>query len=165
MKYLVNAYTFDPAAKTITFSEAYALNQLLLVTNVNTNQIIYNFAAPGSGGSISGNVLTLDFDTTAMSSDDALQIFVEIEDTAPADSASLLMRILSMLMAPLGYDKSLQRFRQTAVVESGTITQVSTVATVSTVTNQGNIGGIQGQILPNSASLSAWHACVRTRIS
>ena len=79
-----------------------------------------------------------------------------------AESSSLLGRILRALLAPLGFDKSLQRYRQTAIVESGTITQVSTVATVS---NQVALGGIQAQLLVNGQNISAWQACVRSRIS
>lgn len=79
-----------------------------------------------------------------------------------AEASGLLRRILNALLAPLGFDKSLQRYRQTAIVESGTITQVSTVATVS---NQIALGGIQAQLLVNGQNISAWQACVRSRIS
>jgi hypothetical protein len=41
-----------------------------------------------------------------------------------------------MLMAPLGYDKSLQRTRGTVVIESGTVT------TVSTITNAVPVGNV-----------------------
>ena len=75
---------------------------------------------------------------------------------------TLFVRLLNLLGAPVGYDKSQGRYRQTAIVESGTITQVSTVATLS---NQALIGGIQAQILPNGQNLSAWQACVRARIT
>ena len=78
------------------------------------------------------------------------------------DAQSVLSRILQMLMAPLGYDKSLQRYRQTAVVESGTITTVTTCATVS---NLAAIDGLQGRIQVYGANMSAWADCVRSRIS
>ena len=71
----------------------------------------------------------------------------------------LLTRMLNYLNAPQGYDKSQQRQRNTTVIESGTVT------TVSTVTNQANIGNIQGQILVNAANLAAWNAVVRSRIT
>ena len=80
----------------------------------------------------------------------------------------LLTRMLNYLNAPMGYDKSLQRSRQTAIIESGTVTTVTTVTTVGTVTtmaNQAAIGGIQAQILPNGANLAAWQASVRARIT
>jgi hypothetical protein len=71
----------------------------------------------------------------------------------------LLTRMLNYLNAPQGYDKSLQRARQTAIIESGTVT------TVGTVTNQANIGSIQGQILVNGGNMAAWQAAVRARIT
>jgi hypothetical protein len=71
----------------------------------------------------------------------------------------LLTRMLNYLNAPQGYDKSVQRQRVAAVVESGTVT------TVGTVTNQANIGGIQGQILVNGGNMAAWQAAVRNRIT
>lgn len=74
----------------------------------------------------------------------------------------LLTRMLNYLNSPQGYDKSLQRARQTAIIESGTVT---TVGTVSNVANQTLIGGIQAQILPNSTNMAAWQAAVRNRIT
>lgn len=79
-----------------------------------------------------------------------------------AGGGSLLRQILRVLLAPLGYDKSLQRGRVTAVVESGTVTNVTTVAKLS---NQVAIGGIQAQILVSGQNVSAWQSCVRSRIT
>ena len=94
----------------------------------------------------------------------------QISDASPmpaqdAEASGLLRRILNALLAPLGFDKSIQRYRQTAVVESGTITTVTTVTTVATMTNAANIGGIQAQLLVNGQNISAWQACVRSRIT
>ena len=75
---------------------------------------------------------------------------------------TLFVRLLNMLGAPVGYDKSLQRYRQTTVIENGTITVVNSV---SSVANQVAIGGVQGQILVNGGNLAAWQASVRARIS
>ena len=77
---------------------------------------------------------------------------------ADRHTGGLLLRILQMLMAPLGYDKSLGRQRGTVVVESGTVT-VTTVATLN------NIDGYNGrmQILDNNRV--AWAQCVRARIT
>jgi len=76
--YDIGSYTFDASAKTITFSaiENISLNQIALITNVADGIIIYNFASATKGGSIISNVLTLDYDTTAMSDSDELQIIV-----------------------------------------------------------------------------------------
>jgi hypothetical protein len=81
---------------------------------------------------------------------------------ADANSGSILWRILQVLMSPLGYDKSLQRGRVTAVLESGTVTAVTTVATV---TNLSTIDTLQARLLVNGQNVSAWQACVRSRIS
>jgi hypothetical protein len=74
----------------------------------------------------------------------------------------LLTRMLNYLNAPQGYDKSLQRSRQTAIIESGTVT---TVGTVSNMANQTLMGGIQAQILVNGGNMAAWQAAVRARIT
>ena len=93
---------------------------------------------------------------------------------ADNNSGNLLLRILQMLMAPLGYDKSLGRQRGTVVVESGTVTTVATVTTVSTVTtvttlaaltNLVNVGGYPAQMPVLDQNRSAWAQCVRARIT
>ncbi|MCA6263961.1 MAG: hypothetical protein IM647_05830 [Phenylobacterium sp.] len=91
---------------------------------------------------------------------------------ADNEAGNLLLRILQMLMAPLGYDKSLQRQRSTAVIESGTVTTVSTVSTVSTVTTvsgltniTGNIGNYQANQQVWGQNNATWAACVRSCIT
>ena len=81
---------------------------------------------------------------------------------------TLFVRMLNMLGAPVGYDKSLQRYRQTAVIESGTVTTVTTVTTVATVTNltniTGNIGNYQANQQVFGQNQASWAALVRARI-
>jgi hypothetical protein len=90
---------------------------------------------------------------------------------ADTNSGNLLLRILQMLMAPLGYDKALQRQRSTAIIESGTVTTVTTVNTVTTVTtlssltNIAGIGGYSAQMTVLDQNRSAWAQCVRARIT
>lgn len=81
MKSLISNYTFSAAAKTVTFTDfaSIDLNQVLVITNITDNVIIYNFAA--LGGSVAANVLTLDYDTTSMSDTDELQIFIDVPDS------------------------------------------------------------------------------------
>jgi hypothetical protein len=71
----------------------------------------------------------------------------------------LLTRMLNYFNAPQGYDKSLQRQRGTMVVESGTVTTVSTLANMSAM------GSVQAQIPAYGNNLSAWQAVVRSRIT
>lgn len=74
----------------------------------------------------------------------------------------LLTRVLQYLNAPQGYDKSLQRARVTAVLESGTVT---TVTTVSSVTNIAAVGGYSAQMQIMDTNRTAWAQCVRARIT
>ena len=82
--------------------------------------------------------------------------------------AELLLRILQMLNAPLGYDKSQARQRGTVVVESGTVTTVATVTTVtavSSLTNLAGIGGYNASMQVFDTNRAAWAQCVRARIT
>lgn len=77
------AYTWTPGGAgvgtvTLTGLSTLTLDQVLLITNVTDGEIIYNFADPDSTGSISSNVITLEKDTSSMSSGDVLQIWVDL---------------------------------------------------------------------------------------
>jgi hypothetical protein len=82
---------------------------------------------------------------------------------ADAQSGNLLLRILQMLMAPLGYDKSLGRQRGTVVVE--TLPTLAAVTTVTTLSNIGAIGGYSAQMQVFDTNRTSWAQCVRTRIT
>lgn len=87
MKILFENYTFNAASKQITFNtpSSVSLDQVLVITNVTRNIIIYNFADPSAGGSITNNVLTLTYNTTSMSNNDILQIFLDNALTPASD--------------------------------------------------------------------------------
>jgi hypothetical protein len=82
---------------------------------------------------------------------------------ADTQSGNLLLRILQMLMAPLGYDKSLGRQRGTVVVE--TLPTLAAVTTVTTLSNIGAIGGYSAQMQVFDTNRTSWAQCVRTRIT
>jgi hypothetical protein len=88
MKILVENYTFNSSTKQVTLTDytSISLESVLLITNVTDNIIIYNFADPAKGGSVSGNILTLDYDTSTMSNGDALQIFIEDGQKSASES-------------------------------------------------------------------------------
>lgn len=76
-KQVIKHYVFDASAKTITltdFDDRLDLSRLALITNVTDNVIIYSFTDPLKGATVSGNVITLDYDTTSMSDTDDLRI-------------------------------------------------------------------------------------------
>lgn len=103
MKLKINNYTFNAAARTVTFTDyaSISLAGLLLITNVTDNKIIYNFAKSASGGTVSNNVLTLNYNTTSMSNTDSLQIFYDDRYTTEytLESILLLRRITKLLEA------------------------------------------------------------------
>ncbi|MBF0527556.1 MAG: hypothetical protein HQK56_20945, partial [Deltaproteobacteria bacterium] len=83
----VGTYVFTASSRTIVLDgvdSGFQLEQLLLITNVTDNTIIYNFADPSMGvtsftvtpdGTIT---LVLAYNTTSMSNSDRLQIYVDL---------------------------------------------------------------------------------------
>jgi CRISPR/Cas system endoribonuclease Cas6 (RAMP superfamily) len=138
-------YTFNPTAKTVTFSglsQQVTLANILLITNVTANTIIYNFASSTTGAvSFVNNVLTLDYDTTSMSATDVLQIYIDVESYEES-LATLLRRMNKLLESNAVVDS---RLRQKVVIEAiGTNlaapTEVNATVPVSgTVTATANV--------------------------
>ena len=180
MRILITNYTFNAASKTITFLgySRILLDSVLLITNVTDNVIIYNFAGAGKGGTVSGNVLTLEFDTTTMSNGDSLQIYYDDVAIVPAtvqeqQTTEDLLYLLSVQGNALGklaemVDGANIRAALAAssavigaVTQSGswtltTVTTVSTVTTCSTLTNQAQNGGQPtNDIVPNASNTLA----------
>lgn len=153
------SYTFDASAKTVTITldeGSPSLEALLLITNVTDNVIIYNFANPLLGGTLSGNTFTLTYDTTLMDDSDKLQIWYYISDSlavADVETASLVAALRSLTNV-IGSNASLPDVagRTRVVIDSitgaltlstiTTVGTVTTVTTVATVSNQTNIGGL-----------------------
>ncbi len=92
MKQIITNYTFDASAQTITFNDytSIELERLTLITNLTDGVIIYQFNNVAKGGTVTGNVLTLTLDTTAMDDADDLQIFYEV-DTALSPSGAQII--------------------------------------------------------------------------
>ena len=90
MKIRISNYTFNASTNQITFGDytQISLDGILLVINVTSNIIIYNFANPATGGTVSGNVLTLDYNTSSMSSSDKLLIYYD-DSNIPATNATI----------------------------------------------------------------------------
>jgi hypothetical protein len=138
-------YTFNPTAKTVTFSglsQQITLANILLITNVTANTIIYNFASSTTGAiSFVNNVLTLDYDTTSMSATDVLQIYIDVESYEES-LATLLRRMNKLLESNAVVDSKL---RQRVTIEaigannSSNSTELNTTIPVSgTVTANAN---------------------------
>ena len=159
------SYTFEPTNNKVIFrnlDDAISLSNILVITNVTANTVIYNFASSTKGAvSFNGTELVLDHNTSSMNANDQLQIYLDVKH----EGNSLLRRILSALLAPLGYDKSIQRFKNAAVVESGTLTTCSTVTTCSTASNLVNLNGLPADRIVFGQNFAAWAATNRARIT
>ncbi len=81
-------YSFTPSTRTIVFNQIIQKEKFVLITNVNTNQVIYNFSDPNMKitsystniNSINGAATTtivLQYNTTSMSASDELQVVID----------------------------------------------------------------------------------------
>jgi len=155
-------YTFNPVAKTVTISglsDPISIGNILVINNATANTLIYNFADSARGAvSFTNNVLTLDFDTSAMGATDELQIFLDL-DNNDLEIQAVLRRLLKVLESNSTVDRWQ---RQKIVIEAvgnaqgtpteaaGAIPVTGTVTAVSSGTyNVSN--GIASQATPNSA--------------
>lgn len=82
---IVKNYTFDASARTITFddyTEIFLENILIIVNKSYNNAVIHSSSSSSRTGSVSGNVLTLSYNTESMSDTDKLQIrYVQHDDS------------------------------------------------------------------------------------
>lgn len=146
---IVGSAVLAPGASgvgTVTFTgPALTLNQILIVTNVTRNQIIYNFADATAGVSaFSNNVLTLLFNTATYAASDVLQAFVDVPELQyPTASrvdrtdnlTAMLSRIVKLLESNAVVDQQQrQRLTLDSITSGLTLSNVTTVGTVSAIT-------------------------------
>jgi hypothetical protein len=169
MKIQIKDYSFNKVTKTITFNglTSIDLNSILLITNVTDNVIIYNFANNLMGGTVSGNVLTLTYDTSLMANSDSLQIFIEDGVSAATElTLTALKNLVQLIQTNTDKDddvsrQMLQLLKPLGIITSASgriavdinaiggtiatvtnITNLPTLANVTTLANQSNIGGL-----------------------
>ena len=81
-------YTFNPATKTITVPRIIPKERLMLITNVTSNKVIYNFSDPtliatswsyiqATNNVPAATVIVLNYNTTTMNATDQLQITID----------------------------------------------------------------------------------------
>lgn len=160
MKRMIQNYTFDKTAKTVTLLD-YAsvdLESLLLITNVTDGAIIYNFADPASGATVAGNVVTLEYDTAAMDDNDKIQIYFDDPDYQPT-SYTQQTDIKDLTEAILDAAEQLTFLSNVRGIAAdlrvtllgGALSTLSTVTTVATLSNITNIGGFSASLVIPSA--------------
>ena len=172
MKTLITNYSFSAGGKTITFNDytTIDLNRVLLITNVKSPQvIIYNFADSSLGGTVSGNVLSLSYNTASMANTDSLQIYYDSDELVASQSGqwsivNTLKDLVNAVAFPAWYNRALgNRINTSAVIESGTVTTVTSVTNVAASTLS-MVGGYQANELATSTSIQAWAASNRNLI-
>jgi len=102
--HVLQNYTFNKVTKTVTFNDyrTVYLAGIKLITNVTTGTIIFQFNDGTKNGTVSGNVVTLDYNTTSMSNTDQLMIIYE-EPSIHSDSQTwigLLAKIWQTVKTP-----------------------------------------------------------------
>jgi hypothetical protein len=149
MKTLISNYTFDPLNNIIRFNDFYSasnptgevlkLESILVITNVTTNTMIYNFAALNKGGNIiNGNELFTDMSLASFSNTDKIQIWYENTLTPASDQVAQALfevaRKLDFLTAVRGVSADLR------------VSPLSTpnMSTLSNLTTLSNLAGLSG---------------------
>ena len=168
MKIKIENYTFNKSTKQITFSDyaSIRLDAILLITNATDSTIIFNFADPTKGGTISGNILTLSYDTSSMDNNDKLLIYYDDSTKAELDTIGdeisnkdlmiAIKNLLWMIANPTYIDKTANQIRSQV---TGSVT--ATVSSTSLV----NIDSMQGRLLMMNSNINAWSNSQRRTIS
>ena len=148
MKIKISNYSFNASTGQVTFNDfvttGITLDNVLIITNVTSNVIIYNFADPTTGGTVSKNVLTLTYNTSTMSNTDKLMIYYDDSTVQARDTNvqllqsqnDLLRRAVKVLESQGSVDSS-NRQRVTidaapASLTIGTVTPTVTTTLAST---------------------------------
>jgi hypothetical protein len=153
LKTLITGYFFNATGQKVILTDypQVSLESLLLITNVTNNQIIYNFADPLAGGSVSGNSITLDYNTSGMNNSDCLQIYYDTPYT-PATNETL--NIMSGQLQALQEQNLLMR-RMLKVTESLSIIDTNQRQRVN-IDSWGLGGGTTlGNVIPRDAGNTA----------
>jgi len=148
MKKLIETYTFDASAKTVALTGyTVSLASLLLITNVTDNIIIYNFADATKGGTVSGDTITLTYDTTSMADADKLQIYYD--DSAATQAVSGTVAVTGVATAAnqttiIGHVDGIEALLTTIDADTSNLSVVGggTEATAIRVTIANNSTGV-----------------------
>lgn len=171
MKILIENYTFNATARTITITDYTSINLewILLITNTTDNIILYNFADATYPATVLTNVITLAYDTSTMSNTDRIQIFLDIPDAIQSVSdssvlaqlqilntndATFMLRYLISVMSDPVYLNKVNNSLQTTLL-TGSTTAVT--GTLTAVTGLTNIGGYGADMMMSSVMQQAWN--------
>lgn len=163
----IGSYVFDKTTKMITFSGVIlSQEQILTITNTTDQILIYCFADSSLGGDLVGSVLTLNYDTSAMSNTDSLQIYVDVPDVVQlvqdsdvfsqtSDLAFMIRYLISAASDPVYLNKTTNAL-QTLLLSGSTTAVTGTLTGVTTVTGLTNIGGKSADMVTNGIMDVSW---------
>lgn len=172
MKKLIKNYTFDAGSNKVILNDysIIRLDSVLVITDVVTNSIIYNFADPNTGGSVNGNEFIFKNDVTGraghslqifydddsnLASDETLETLVAI--TKNSDNSIALLKRIAKLLEPIGTQDSAQR--QRVAVET-----IANMSTLTTLTTLNQVAGIDYRWLVIDEARNAYANGIRRNI-
>jgi hypothetical protein len=111
-------YTFDASEGTITFTDSVVFANIEAIINSTDDVIIYNNTSVTLTGTLTGQILTLAYNTAAMSDTDELQIFyADLVRTVSGYTFEELKSKVSVLVADDSLENSLGAFINQGVLE------------------------------------------------
>ena len=145
--HIVDSYTFTAASKTVKFNDygSIRLEGVKLITNNTTGTIIYQFNDATKNGTVTNNILTLTYNTAAMSNTDKLMIIYEAPEprSMMVGMVTLFIRLLELVKSPpwvtiaTGTASPGAKIVRASVDQMsaavGTVTTVTTVSTLTTL--------------------------------
>jgi len=148
--FITPTYIFTPGVSgvgTIDLSSIsnFDIKRLVAIINITTNTIIYNVANFLAGfNAVNGAIITLDFDTSSMSSNDLLQIIYDTDDAITNNELieaiqSLRMSINALNKSGAGLSTVDTGGRLRVLIDA--ITANLTLSNVTTLSNQTSVGG------------------------
>jgi hypothetical protein len=160
---------------TIVGMPTFGIEQFLTIVNATDQIMIYCFADPSLGGSLSGNTLTLTFDTTAMSATDELQVYMDFPSTTIKDQAEMhdnythiLLERIAGLLAPMATQDAAQRQRVSVDAFPGTIATITTLTGITNAVPLGNLatmGGVDPRFLFIENARNSYSNGLRSKLS
>ena len=165
--HIIPTYTFSAANKTITFPNLTnpVIEGFQLITNLTTGTIIYQFNDVAKGGSVSSNVLTLTFDTTAMSDTDKLQIIYNPPTGGFFDRALFLFyQMVEHLRAPSWVTKLAGGDKVQVIISTDSNVNVNNINS-GTITNVTNLNTIDSRELIWSMWDTEFNVGIRSKIT
>jgi hypothetical protein len=131
--------------------------RLVAIINQTRGVVIYSTGSVDLRySSISGNTLTLFFDTSAQNANDILQVIYNSDAPLEVDYQPTLRQMLYALMYPNWLDRTINAVR---------VAVINTIGTVTTLGNQVNIGSYTADVQNYAGLRTAWDATVRGKIS